>query len=41
MVTARTQLTVREMQLSEVSTRINYFHDAADERLARSMIFVY
>jgi RimJ/RimL family protein N-acetyltransferase len=32
-VTAETQLTVREMQLSEVSMRINYFHDASDEHL--------
>ena len=28
-----TQLTVREMQLSEVGIRINYFHDASDEYL--------
>ena len=32
-VVRETQLTVREMELSEVAIRIGYFHDASDEYL--------
>jgi RimJ/RimL family protein N-acetyltransferase len=32
-VAPQLRLTVREMRLSEVSVRINYFHDASDEYL--------